>query len=735
MELPCKIGLHWFGILTAFLPYLMFTSAQNINVMRDSLSPVFYNPKNTNPLQTQLQRIARQQETEECPEEQVSFEMVTGYVYTAPADMLDSQPGTLMLTDCIDTCRKNSSCRSINYETGLCVLFASNADDGEGELTTSQFPVFTIYVQKNCLPSAAVCTAAWSFERVMGHQLASNPITRARRESRNDCMELCLTEDKCRSAIWIEADNDCSLLDVDRHVLAGTTAFQPQQGIDYLERSCIVGEPRRLCIYDRVKGKILKTVDSVYQAIDSREDCEDLCNTAPFRCHSYDYNDTGDFVCRLSHHSAHTLTQIEEPYLAIEEATTYELSSCYNVSIDCHSADMVATIVTSTRFDGKIYAKGSPLTCVEDVEDSLNFNITFGYNDIECGVEREGPGIYSNEVVIQHHDSIVTSSDLGLSLTCEYNLANKTVANLVDLKLTGEITPSLYEELIVDSPNVLMRVADDQGQDTKTATVGDPLSLIFEILDPDSPYEIFVRDLIALDGATEAELTLIDDRGCPADPTIMSELKKSLSSDKILVSRFDAFRFPSSDMVQFRAMVTPCMPTCPPVTCDVLDYTGQSRQVESYGRKKRSALLEAAKDHHVVKRQADPSEVLVVQTLRIVDKNKKFNNPPPARLSDNSVPSHTVNNQTLRNNYHSNHNSYNVQETSMLPTHQKCVEENTLISGAVIFLVIQVIILSMFVFLWKKKRNNHAKQVITPPESTTDSLSYMYESGFTRRLQ
>ena len=59
--------------------------------------------------------------------------MVTGYVYTAPADMLDSQPGTLMLTDCIDTCRKNSTCRSINYETGLCVLFASNADDGEGK--------------------------------------------------------------------------------------------------------------------------------------------------------------------------------------------------------------------------------------------------------------------------------------------------------------------------------------------------------------------------------------------------------------------------------------------------------------------------------------------------------------------------------------------------------------------------------------------------------------------------
>lgn len=39
------------------------------------------------------------------------------------------------------------------------------------QLTKSQYPVFTIYVQKNCLPSAASCDAAWSFERVMDHEL------------------------------------------------------------------------------------------------------------------------------------------------------------------------------------------------------------------------------------------------------------------------------------------------------------------------------------------------------------------------------------------------------------------------------------------------------------------------------------------------------------------------------------------------------------------------------------
>ena len=165
-------------------------------------------------------------------------------------------------------------------------------------------------------------------------------------------------------------------------------------------------------------------------------------------------------------------------------------------------------------------------------------------------------------------------------------------------------------------------------------------------------------------------------------------------------------------------MVTPCMPTCPPVTCDVLDYTGQSRQVESYGRKKRSALAKPR-----TKRDTEPEEVLVVQTLHIMDKKQG--------LASQNLP------RTEEDDHLTSTKS--IKATSMLHpdvSSSRCVEENTLISGSVIFLVIQVIILAMFVFLWKKKRENQAKEVIcTPPESTTDSLSYMYESGFTRRLQ
>ena len=97
-------------------------------------------------------------------------------------------------------------------------------------LTTSQFPVFTLYVQKNCLkvtPSAdptesvtdgrgalrlnanaqrlptsraepvgaqTICDRAWSFERVQGYELETLAKRRKRVPNRQACEELCLGE-------------------------------------------------------------------------------------------------------------------------------------------------------------------------------------------------------------------------------------------------------------------------------------------------------------------------------------------------------------------------------------------------------------------------------------------------------------------------------------------------------------------------------------------------------------
>lgn len=659
---------------------------------------------------------------EECDPDMIGFEIVTGYVFSAPGKLLESIPGTLMLTDCLEACQSNDSCRSVNYETGLCVLFSSNSDKLPGALTKSQFPVFTIYAQKSCL-GLRPCSRAWCIDRVQGYKLAGFTKRSAAATSRRDCLEMCLGENEftCRSANYYKSTGVCELSEMDRITLAGSNSFQPNEASDYLENNC-AEEPNKLCEFKRLSGRILKTVDSVYQDVSSVDECRELCLNSPYRCHSYDYGDTGDMVCRLSHHSRATLADIQDPYLDVPEAATYELSSCYNVSIECRAGDMLAKIRTSKLFDGKVYAKGSPKSCAVDVKNSLEFELRMGYQDIECNVRQNGLGRYMNDVVIQHHDTIVTSSDLGLAVTCQYDLTNKTVSNEVDLGVTGDIEPALSEEVIVDSPNVVMKITGrDGGADVmRSAEVGDPLALRFEILDEQSPYEIFVRELVAMDGTDNAEITLIDSQGCPTDHFIMGPIYKSAISGKILLSHFDAFKFPSSEVVQFRALVTPCMPTCEPVQCDQEDISGELRSLISFGRKRRDVNATEGRYRRETSKQASHDDMLLVQSIQITD---KFG----FEKQQSAKPKTTTTSETV---------FYAPEVTGF------CVNGLGLIVAGTVFLLAQLAVIAIWTFLYQRRRKQrsidnatYGSSVPTPtlPGSRTDSLSKLYDHSFASR--
>jgi hypothetical protein len=666
--------------------------------------------------------------SDECDPEMVGFELVTGYVYTAPTNMLESIPGTLMLTDCLETCQANDSCQAVNYETGLCVLFSSNADNNPGALTQSQFPVFTIYAQKSCL-AVKPCERAWCIDRVQGHRLQGHTKRSLTASSRQHCLELCLGERDflCRSANYANTTKECELSDMDRLTVAGSSAFQTSKNFDYLENHC-VEEPVKLCEFKKLTGRILKTVDSVYQDIATSEECRELCLNSPFRCHSYDYGDTGDMVCRLSHHSRATLSDIQEPYLDVPEASTYELSSCYNVTIDCRAGDMVARIQTSKLFNGKVYAKGSPNSCVKDIKGALEFELKMAYDDLECNVKQQGLGRYLNDVVIQHHDTIVTSSDLGLAVTCQYDLTNKTVSNEVDLGVQGEITPALSEEVIVDSPNVAMKITDRNGNDgVPTAEVGDPLALKFEILDPNSPYEIFVRELVAMDGVDSSEIILIDSDGCPTDHVIMGPLYKSGNTGKILLSHFDAFKFPSSEVVQFRALVTPCMPSCEPVQCDQEESTGELRSVISFGRRRRRRSTSS---------QTSREDLLLVQSIQITD---KFGFERSDKLYDTSSNRTSLPRDSI----------YGVDAEDIVDLNGRygvCVNVAEAIIAGTVFIVAQIIVIAAWTFTWQRRKQilKHQEALsvsVSVPgvmhagmPSRADSLCKLYDAGYSRRF-
>lgn len=70
------------------------------------------------------------------------------YVFSAPGQLLESMPGTLMLTDCLEACQSNDTCGSVNYETGLCVLFSSNADKLPGMCVSCCIEYAQILYQK-----------------------------------------------------------------------------------------------------------------------------------------------------------------------------------------------------------------------------------------------------------------------------------------------------------------------------------------------------------------------------------------------------------------------------------------------------------------------------------------------------------------------------------------------------------------------------------------------------------
>ncbi|XP_053206673.1 uncharacterized protein LOC128397362, partial [Panonychus citri] len=562
-----------------------------------------------------------------CDQNDLSFELITGFVYSSSSESIATIPGTLRLTDCLNRCRSNSTCQSLNFETGLCVLFSTSASNRPASLNKSHFPVFTIYAQKICLGVTIepVCQKSWVFETVPSHILTGYTSKLASSPTKSDCMVKCYTETsfQCRSANYNRATGECSLSEMDRHSIVTPFStdrhFRSAPGQEYIENNCIQ-EPKKLCEFKTIRGRLLKTVDSVYPEIKSTDGCRAKCLQSEFRCFSFDLGDpTISKVCRISHLDSSSTNHINDAYFEIPPAVSYELTSCYDVDIVCRSRDMLTRVRTNRIFNGKIYGKSKPNSCVMDINNSLSFELSLGYNDVDCAVKRDDGAKYTSEIVLQHHDLIVTTKDLGLSVQCSYDLTNKTVVNTVVFESDGEIIGAAKDERfvhssIVDSPNVTITVTDRLGSPIRAAKIGDQLTLRFSIIDEPSPYEIFIRSLVASDGVDGSEIELIGADGCPIDIAVMGPISRIKGAAKTLETTFEAFKFPTSDIVNFRAVVSPCLAKCQPIHCFSDGFDGSTQESFSYGKRRR-------RRRNVHQSTPPPTEqdLIVLQSIRIQD--------------------------------------------------------------------------------------------------------------------
>ncbi|OXA45558.1 hypothetical protein Fcan01_19543 [Folsomia candida] len=233
---------------------------------------------------------------------------------------------------------------------------------------------------------------------------------------------------------------------------------------------------------------------------------------------------------------------------------------------------------------------------------------------------------------------------------------------------------------------------ENVGADISTAQVGDPLSLRFEIAEVSSPYEIFVRELIAMDGSDGAEIVLIDSRGCPTDPSIMGPVTHVHNHGKILQAFFEAFKFPTSEVVQFQALVTPCLPTCQPVDCSLAadPSTGGSFQAQSYGRRRRRSVGGSNDTQQV-------ENVLVINSIRIADRFKFQENNTLDEYDDTVADD-------------------DWEVTSSRSVSGQCLNFMGFLICCAFLVVLQVGIIFAWLFLWRRKQALNKK--VPFPESS-----------------
>lgn len=193
-----------------------------------------------------------------------------------------------------------------------------------------------------------------------------------------------------------------------------------------------------------------------------------------------------------------------------------------------------------------------------------------------------------------------------------------------------------------------------------------------------------------------------------------------LLSLQILLSHFDAFKFPSSEVVQFRALVTPCMPTCEPVQCDQEETTGELRSVISFGkrrRRRRSTTTAAASQNR--------EDLLLVQSIQITD---KF-----GFERDGKLPNATT----------ATRDTIFVESEDVSSTMGMCINLSEAIAAGTVFLVAQIAIIAAWTFTWQRRRQMLKHQdalsvsVSVPGmhsmSGRTDSLCKLYDAGYSAR--
>jgi len=259
------------------------------------------------------------------------------------------------------------------------------------------------------------------------------------------------------------------------------------------------------------------------------------------------------------------------------------LGTCYDVSVHCKDTRIVVNVGTNKPFSGRIYALGRSETCNVDVINSDTFRLDLTMAGQDCNTQ-SASGIYTNTVVVQRHSVVMTKTDKIYKVRCTYDTSSKNITfGMMPIRDPDMISITSAPE----APAPRIRILDSSAKEVETVRIGDRLTFRIEIPEK-TPYGIFARNCVAMAKDSRSTFPIIDENGCPVDPTIFPRFTPDGSA---LESGYEAFRFTESYGVIFQCNVKYCLGPCEPAVCNF-----GREAFESWGRKRRSVSKRAVND-------------------------------------------------------------------------------------------------------------------------------------------
>ncbi|KAK5649576.1 hypothetical protein RI129_000605 [Pyrocoelia pectoralis] len=524
----------------------------------------------------------------------------------------------------------------------LCQL--QNETSANNPIEAPQRSVNMYYMTKIQIRSENVCLRPWSFERIPNKMIRGLDNALIYTSSKEACLAACLNEHRftCRSVEYNYASLECHLSDSDRRTTGQFVQFIDAQGVDYFENLCLKGgqacKGNRIYQIPRIgvaDDKVAQYAGLHYYTdkelqVTSEAACRLACEIEnEFLCRSFLYRGApigSQYNCQLFHLDHKTLPDGPSTYLNAERpllddgeriGTYYEnvcekmpsqigqtsdsnlpivfeatedpnlnnltrndvncdkTGTCYDVSVNCKDTRIAVQVRTNKPFNGRIYALGRSETCNVDVLNSDLFRLDLTMTGQDCNTQSV-IGVYSNTVVLQHHSVVMTKADKIYKVKCTYDMSSKNI--------TFGMMPIRDPEMISitsapEAPPPRIRILDSRSREVETVRIGDKLTFRIEIPE-DTPYGIFARSCVAMAKDSKSTFQIIDDEGCPVDPSIFPGFTPDGNS---LQSVYEAFRFTESYGVIFQCNVKYCLGPCEPAVCE----WGRD-SVESWGRRKRS---------------------------------------------------------------------------------------------------------------------------------------------------